>query len=205
MYYIWYTNGRGGNTTHSRAKPTIVPVLDTSSKNLQEERNISRTMCGDSFRGLSALQLTEPWLCPKYLIEICSCFRGTLYGGGGDSGGRHVAMKALKPGNSSEADAEDLERELQVMQLLQHPHIVRLAGAGPMPEVKNALTAVTVQGRHPAKVLSYAMVQLSLLLQRSASNELCRFWGGGRFLRNARRGDYSSPRSSSREARCPPQ
>lgn len=50
-------------------------------------------------------------------------------------GGREVAIKTLKPGKSSEADAEDLDKELNVMQLLQHPHIVRLAGGGQMPEV----------------------------------------------------------------------
>lgn len=64
--------------------------------------------------------------------KIESCFQGQLGGGGGS---RQVVIKTLKPGKSSEADAEDLDRELNVMQLLQHPHIVRLAGGGHMPEV----------------------------------------------------------------------
>lgn len=64
---------------------------------------------------------------------IESCFQGGLGGGGGS---RQVVIKMLKPGNSSDTDAEDLDRELNVMQLLQHPHIVRLAGGGQMPEVK---------------------------------------------------------------------
>ena len=89
----------------------------------------------DRSRGFAAIEANPKlWLHIQYLNEIYSCFRGTL-GGGGGGGSRHVAIKALKAGNSSEADAEDLERELQVMQLLQHPHIARLAGAGQMPEV----------------------------------------------------------------------
>lgn len=47
-------------------------------------------------------------------------------------------IKTLKPNNkSSEVDAVDLDNELNVMQLLQHSHIVRLAGGGQMPEVTN--------------------------------------------------------------------
>ncbi|CAM9664263.1 unnamed protein product [Scytosiphon promiscuus] len=64
----------------------------------------------------------------------CTCFRGKLSGGSGGGSGKLVAIKALKPSGSTEADAEDLEKELNVMQLLQHPRIVRLAGAGQMPE-----------------------------------------------------------------------
>ena len=36
---------------------------------------------------------------------------------------------------SSETDAQDLDRELSVLQLLHHPRIVRLVGAGQMPQV----------------------------------------------------------------------
>lgn len=64
-----------------------------------------------------------------------SCFQGELGSGGDDGRTRHVVIKTLKPGKSSEADAEDLDRELNVMQLLQHQYIVRLAGGGQMPEV----------------------------------------------------------------------
>lgn len=45
-----------------------------------------------------------------------------------------VVIKTLKPGGS-ETDAEDLRRELAMLQLLRHPHIVRLAGAGQAPQV----------------------------------------------------------------------
>eukprot|EP00752_Nemacystus_decipiens_P010327 g9199.t1 len=58
----------------------------------------------------------------------CTCFQGKM------GGGRHVVIKTLKAGKSSEVDAEDLDKELNVMQLLQHPYIVRLAGGGQMPE-----------------------------------------------------------------------
>lgn len=51
-------------------------------------------------------------------------------------GRRDVAVKTLKAGESSKSDAEDLDRELHVLQLLHHPKIVRLAGAGTMPEVR---------------------------------------------------------------------
>eukprot|EP00903_Cladosiphon_okamuranus_P010366 g9807.t1 len=63
----------------------------------------------------------------------CTCFQGELGGGGGSV--RQVVIKTLKPDNkSSDVDAADLDKELNVMQLLQHPHIVRLAGGGQMPE-----------------------------------------------------------------------
>ena len=36
---------------------------------------------------------------------------------------------------SSECDAADLDKELNVLQLLHHPNIVRLVGSGQMPQV----------------------------------------------------------------------
>ena len=46
-----------------------------------------------------------------------------------------MVIKTLKLG-SSEADARDLDRELSVLQLLRHPNIVDLVGAGHTPQVK---------------------------------------------------------------------
>lgn len=56
--------------------------------------------------------------------------------------GKHVTIKMLKE-TSSERDAEDLDRELDVLQLLHHPHIVRLAGAGQTPTVRTDFSTWT--------------------------------------------------------------
>ncbi|CAM9512342.1 unnamed protein product [Pylaiella littoralis] len=73
----------------------------------------------------------------------CTCFRGELGGGGSgnDGGSRPVAIKTLKAENDSKSDAEDLDRELSILQLLQHPNIVGLAGAGQMPEGRGLFIA----------------------------------------------------------------
>eukprot|EP00904_Undaria_pinnatifida_P010310 jgi/Undpi1/6409/HiC_scaffold_20.g08890.m1 len=56
----------------------------------------------------------------------CSCSRGTL-------ACRQVVIKILGA-KSSECDAADLDKELNVLQLLHHPNIVRLVGSGQMPQ-----------------------------------------------------------------------
>ncbi|CAM9462514.1 unnamed protein product [Ectocarpus sp. 4 AP-2014] len=63
----------------------------------------------------------------------CTCWQGTL--GGNNKGNKRVAIKMLKASNStSDSDAEDLDRELSILQHLRHPNVVRLAGAGQTPE-----------------------------------------------------------------------
>ncbi|CAN0240812.1 unnamed protein product, partial [Laminaria digitata] len=47
---------------------------------------------------------------------------------------KQLVIKTLGA-KSSETDAQDLDRELSVLQLLHHPHIVRLVGAGQTPKV----------------------------------------------------------------------
>ncbi|CAM9168732.1 unnamed protein product [Ectocarpus fasciculatus] len=59
----------------------------------------------------------------------CTCWQGTL------GGNKRVSIKTLKASNStSDSDAEDLDRELSILQHLRHPNVVRLAGAGQTPK-----------------------------------------------------------------------
>lgn len=90
------------------------------------------TPCRCSLRQMSAPPRERTsFLYPCFWPLLSSCFRGKLQN-------RDVVIKTLKA-EGSENDAEDLERELNVLQLLQHPHIVRLAGAGQTPQVLTAL------------------------------------------------------------------
>lgn len=57
-------------------------------------------------------------------------------------GSKEVAIKMLKL-DSSKVDAEDLDNELNVLQLLHHPYIVRLAGAGQTPQVPRVYSTMS--------------------------------------------------------------
>ena len=52
-----------------------------------------------------------------------------------------MVIKTLKP-DSSETDASDLDRELGILQLLRHPNIVELVGAGIAPQVNRIRTVL---------------------------------------------------------------
>lgn len=52
-------------------------------------------------------------------------------------GTRDVVLKFLKDG-ASRTDVLDLERELNMLQLLKHENIVKLVGAGLRPQVSGA-------------------------------------------------------------------
>lgn len=58
---------------------------------------------------------------------VCRCFSGTLRGS-------NVVVKYLKD-EASEIDAQDLQRELDILRVIRHPNIVKLVGAGLKPQV----------------------------------------------------------------------
>lgn len=81
-------------------------------------------------------------LTSSHTAYVFSCWQGTL--GGNNEGNKRLAIKTLKASNStSDSDAEDLDRELSILQHLRHPNVVRLAGTGQTPEVTHGQPTIT--------------------------------------------------------------